>query len=137
MPELLDELAARDDVLLALVTGNFEPIARLKLARAGIGDYFPRGQGGFGSDHEDRAALPPIARAAPPAAGRTAPARAHGGHRRHAARHRLRARRRRALPRRGHRALPGGGFAGRRRGGGRRGGASRTAREDSSEWSLP
>ena len=45
------------------MTGNFERIARLKLARAGIGDWFPEGQGGFGSDAEDRALLPPIARA--------------------------------------------------------------------------
>jgi phosphoglycolate phosphatase len=62
MPELLAELAQRNDVLLALVTGNLEPIARLKLARAHLGDFFPRGQGGFGSDDEDRAALPSIAR---------------------------------------------------------------------------
>jgi phosphoglycolate phosphatase-like HAD superfamily hydrolase len=46
----------------ALLTGNFEPIARLKLERAGIGHHFAHGQGAFGSDHEDRAALPPIAR---------------------------------------------------------------------------
>lgn len=62
VPAALDELRARDDVRLSLVTGNFEPVARLKLMRAGIGDAFPRGQGGFGSDSEDRAALPPIAR---------------------------------------------------------------------------
>jgi len=62
MPELLAWLAARDDVRLALVTGNYEPIARLKLGAAGIGEFFPRGQGGFGSDHEDRAMLPQIAR---------------------------------------------------------------------------
>lgn len=62
MAELLDELAARDDVLSALLTGNFEPIARLKLERAGLGHHFAEGQGAFGSDHEDRAALPPIAR---------------------------------------------------------------------------
>jgi len=62
MPELLAELDARGDVLLALVTGNLEPIARLKLARARLGGYFPRGQGGFGSDDDDRAALPEIAR---------------------------------------------------------------------------
>jgi phosphoglycolate phosphatase len=62
IPDLLEDLAARDDVLLALVTGNLEPIARLKLARAGIGKFFARGQGGFGSDDEDRAALPTIAR---------------------------------------------------------------------------
>ena len=62
MPDLLEELAARDDVILALVTGNLEPIARLKLTRARIGHFFARGQGGFGSDSEDRAELPPIAR---------------------------------------------------------------------------
>jgi phosphoglycolate phosphatase len=47
---------------VALVTGNYEPIARLKLARAGIGHHFASGQGGFGSDAEDRALLPEIAR---------------------------------------------------------------------------
>jgi phosphoglycolate phosphatase len=60
--DLLDSLGDRADVALSLVTGNLEPIARLKLARAGIGGHFPRGQGGFGSDDEDRAALPAIAR---------------------------------------------------------------------------
>lgn len=59
---LLARLAERDDTRLALVTGNYEPIARLKLRVAGIGHYFERGQGGFGSDHEDRAMLPQIAR---------------------------------------------------------------------------
>ena len=62
MAELLDGLAGRDDVFLALVTGNYEPVARLKLERAGIGHHFADEQGAFGSDHEDRAALPPIAR---------------------------------------------------------------------------
>jgi phosphoglycolate phosphatase len=62
VPELLDGLAARDDVRLSLVTGNLEPVARLKLARAGIGHHFPPGQGGFGSDDEDRTVLPEIAR---------------------------------------------------------------------------
>jgi phosphoglycolate phosphatase-like HAD superfamily hydrolase len=62
MPALLERLAAREDTLLALVTGNYEPIARLKLRRAGIGRFFATGQGGFGSDHEDRAMLPAIAR---------------------------------------------------------------------------
>jgi len=62
MVELLDRLAARDDVLLSLVTGNLEPIARLKLRAAGLEAYFPAGQGGFGSDSEDRTDLPPIAR---------------------------------------------------------------------------
>jgi phosphoglycolate phosphatase len=62
VPELLTWLSARDDVRLALLTGNYEPIARLKLGRAGIGDHFPPGQGAFGSDAEDRAALPVLAR---------------------------------------------------------------------------
>jgi phosphoglycolate phosphatase-like HAD superfamily hydrolase len=64
VPELLAALAARpDDFRLALVTGNLEPVAHLKLARAGIGSYFERGQGAFGSDAEEREALPAIARA--------------------------------------------------------------------------
>src|SRR5206468_9382270 len=35
--DLLAGLAGRDGVCLALLTGNFEPVARLKLNRAGIG----------------------------------------------------------------------------------------------------
>ncbi len=62
MQALLGDLAAREEVRLGLLTGNFEPIARLKLRRAGIGHYFPARQGAFGSDSEDRAALPAIAR---------------------------------------------------------------------------
>jgi phosphoglycolate phosphatase-like HAD superfamily hydrolase len=63
IPEALTSLVGRPDAFrFSLVTGNFERIARLKLARAGIGDWFPEGQGGFGSDAEDRALLPPIAR---------------------------------------------------------------------------
>ena len=61
--ELLGELTARPDApRLALLTGNYEPVARLKLARAGIGDRFAARQGAFGSDGEDRALLPAIAR---------------------------------------------------------------------------
>jgi phosphoglycolate phosphatase-like HAD superfamily hydrolase len=60
--ELLAWLAAREDVKLGLLTGNYQAVARLKLARAGIGSYFPSSQGAFGSDSEDRAALPAIAR---------------------------------------------------------------------------
>ena len=63
MAELLAALAARGDVLCSLVTGNYETVARLKLERAGIGHHFPSGQGGFGSDSEDRNELPAIARA--------------------------------------------------------------------------
>ena len=62
VPELLHELSGREGVKLALVTGNYEPIARLKLARAGLGKHFHAGHGAFGSDSEDRAALPKIAR---------------------------------------------------------------------------
>jgi phosphoglycolate phosphatase len=61
--DMLEALAARDGVRLAVLTGNLEPIAHLKLARAGLGGFFERGQGGFGSDHEDRTELPAIARA--------------------------------------------------------------------------
>jgi len=63
MVDLLEELAPRDDVLLSLVTGNLQPIARLKLGAAGLGHFFPAGQGGFGSDSEDRTRLPAVARA--------------------------------------------------------------------------
>jgi phosphoglycolate phosphatase-like HAD superfamily hydrolase len=55
---------------LALVTGNLEPIARRKLALRGLGDYFPAGQGGFGSDSERRADLVRIARERAGAHGR-------------------------------------------------------------------
>jgi phosphoglycolate phosphatase len=60
--DVLEALAARDDTRLALLTGNLEPIARLKIGRAGLGRFFEPGQGGFGSDHEDRTELPAIAR---------------------------------------------------------------------------
>jgi phosphoglycolate phosphatase len=63
MDDLLDDLSARDGVRLSLVTGNYEAVARLKLGAAGLGHHFPAGQGGFGSDDEDRTELPAIARA--------------------------------------------------------------------------
>src|SRR3954453_16444055 len=63
VPALLDALVERPGIRLSLVTGNIEPVARMKLRAAGIGHHFPAGQGGFGSDHEDRVMLPPIARA--------------------------------------------------------------------------
>jgi phosphoglycolate phosphatase-like HAD superfamily hydrolase len=62
IPELLRWLAGREDVRLSLLTGNYEPVARLKLARAGVGRWFASGQGAFGSDSEDRTMLPAIAR---------------------------------------------------------------------------
>jgi phosphoglycolate phosphatase-like HAD superfamily hydrolase len=64
IPELLSALAERPaEFALSLVTGNLEPVARLKLERAGLGHWFAAGQGGFGSDSSIRAQLPPIARA--------------------------------------------------------------------------
>jgi phosphoglycolate phosphatase len=60
--DLLEWLVGQANVKLGLLTGNFEPIARLKLARAGIGGAFEPGQGAFGSDAEDRTVLPAIAR---------------------------------------------------------------------------
>jgi phosphoglycolate phosphatase-like HAD superfamily hydrolase len=62
MPDVLAWLSERDGVELGLLTGNYEPVARLKLRRAGIGKWFAGGRGAFGSDSEDRAALPAIAR---------------------------------------------------------------------------
>jgi phosphoglycolate phosphatase len=62
--EALATLAAAPELYrLALVTGNLEPVARRKLASAGIGHHFAAGQGGFGSDSERRAELPAVARA--------------------------------------------------------------------------
>ncbi len=63
IPALLDQLRGREsDFRFSLVTGNFERVARLKLARAGIGHHFADGQGAFGSDAEAREDLPPVAR---------------------------------------------------------------------------
>lgn len=73
VPELLEELSGREGVLLSLVTGNLETVARMKLRAAGIGRFFPSGQGGFGSDHEDRTELPAIARARAGGPGRPHP----------------------------------------------------------------
>jgi len=56
---LIDALAVHEEVALALLTGNIEPGARLKLGGAGLNDYFTFGA--FGSDSADRNDLPPIA----------------------------------------------------------------------------
>jgi phosphoglycolate phosphatase-like HAD superfamily hydrolase len=63
IPDLLAELATREELRLALLTGNYEPVARVKLRAAGIGHFFASHEGAFGSDSEDRAELPEIARA--------------------------------------------------------------------------
>ena len=57
--QLIGLLSAREDVQLGLLTGNLEETAYLKLRVAGLADYFPFGA--FGSDGEDRYALPEIA----------------------------------------------------------------------------
>jgi phosphoglycolate phosphatase len=56
---LLEALRADERVTLALLTGNIEPGARLKLAPPALNDYFPFGA--FGSDSSRREDLPPIA----------------------------------------------------------------------------
>jgi phosphoglycolate phosphatase len=57
--EVLEELSGRTDVMLALLTGNIEPGARLKLAPPDLNRLFPFGA--FGSDSPRRDELPPIA----------------------------------------------------------------------------
>jgi phosphoglycolate phosphatase len=60
--DVLTDLAARPGVTLSLVTGNLEAVARTKLERSGLATFFAAGQGGFGSDAEDRTELPAVAR---------------------------------------------------------------------------
>lgn len=59
IPRLLERLAAEPNVTLALLTGNLERGARLKLEPPGFNAYFPFGA--FGSDSADRYELPAIA----------------------------------------------------------------------------
>ena len=56
---LLDAVRADERLTLALLTGNIEPGARLKLGAIALNDYFPFGA--FGSDSPRREELPPIA----------------------------------------------------------------------------
>jgi phosphoglycolate phosphatase len=57
--ELLERLAVRSDLEVALLTGNWERGARSKLARFDLNAYFP--YGAFGGDGIDREDLPPVA----------------------------------------------------------------------------
>ncbi len=57
--ELVRTLAARDDALVGLLTGNVEAGARVKLRPTGLLDLFR--VGAFGSDDMDRRRLPAIA----------------------------------------------------------------------------
>lgn len=59
VPRLLEELAARGDVALGLLTGNIVRGAELKLRSAGLFDHFRTGS--YGSDSETRNDLAPIA----------------------------------------------------------------------------
>jgi phosphoglycolate phosphatase-like HAD superfamily hydrolase len=59
--EALSRLQA-EGVRLALVTGNPEPMARARLQRLRLERFFPRGQGAFGCEAEERAALLELAR---------------------------------------------------------------------------
>lgn len=56
---LVQALHEHANVELALLTGNLEETAYLKLELVGLANFFPFGA--FGSDHEDRNQLPPIA----------------------------------------------------------------------------
>lgn len=56
---LLERCAAEDDHVLALLTGNFQPSARLKLEPLGLWRYFVCGA--FGDDASDRNGLVPVA----------------------------------------------------------------------------
>lgn len=62
VPELLNALEARSEVILGLLTGNLELGARAKLEAVGLDPTRFR-IGAFGSDHELRPELPAIARA--------------------------------------------------------------------------
>lgn len=57
--EVVRALAARDDALVGLLTGNIEAGARVKLRPTGLWDLFR--VGAFGSDHVDRRRLPAVA----------------------------------------------------------------------------
>src|SRR5215471_153149 len=56
---LLDRLHGRPDVVLGLLTGNFEDGARIKLEHFDLWKYFP--VGAFGGDSADRNELVPVA----------------------------------------------------------------------------
>ena len=55
VPDLLARLRGRDDVHLALLTGNYAQGARIKLEHFGLWDCFA--WGAFGDDHAERDAL--------------------------------------------------------------------------------
>ena len=59
VPHILDLAQSKDALFLGVLTGNVESGARIKLARFDLNRYFE--VGAFGSDHEDRNVLLPVA----------------------------------------------------------------------------
>lgn len=57
---LLNQLQQDPNYSLALITGNMQQTAYMKLGAGNLSSYFPCG--GFGSDHENRNELPLVAR---------------------------------------------------------------------------
>ena len=113
---LLDALQQRDDVALALLTGNFIDGARIKLEYFDLWKYFPCGAfGGDAAEPQRSRARSPCRRARECGVADVEPSRVHR-RRRHAERRRVRAGRRRDPGRRRDRQLFGRGPArGRRR----------------------
>ena len=60
-PELLQALAADERLHLSVLTGNIAPNAVVKLAAFGLDKWLDLETGAYGSDHEDRQQLVPIA----------------------------------------------------------------------------
>ncbi len=104
--EIVNEVERADDLVLGLLTGNVMTGARAKLRAVEL-EFDRFVVGAFGSDHEDRPQLPPIARARECAARLRRAGRPTRDHRRHTGRRTLRSRRRRARDRRRHRRLHG------------------------------
>jgi phosphoglycolate phosphatase-like HAD superfamily hydrolase len=72
---LLEHLAAQSDVHCALLTGNYEPAAHVKLAHFGVAQHFR--WGAFGEDSPDRRELARLAMVRAVARGISAAARAN------------------------------------------------------------
>lgn len=60
IPQILELLSRRSDIVLGLLTGNFSDGAQIKLSRVNLFDYFTIGV--FGDDTEQRNDMPLIAR---------------------------------------------------------------------------
>ena len=60
-PELLEALAGDERLHLSVLTGNIAPNAEVKLAAFGLDKWLDLETGAYGSDHEDRRQLVPVA----------------------------------------------------------------------------